>query len=101
MRWRAGPRRIGAGLAPDARSWAKVKSFTNGPSPTLIGPVVKRRHSLASKPPTAARADSSGAHELGSWPPTDPGGLTVSGGYRPLSGLAGATKPNSNGGTAL
>src|SRR4051794_14622291 len=78
--WRAGPRRIGGVLAPEATSWAKVKSLTNGPSPTLIGPVVKRRHSLALKPPTAVGAASSAVHETGSWPATDAGGLAVSGG---------------------
>src|SRR5687767_427639 len=102
MTWRALPRTYGGSLArsPPVASLANVKVLMNGPSPTLIGPVVRRRQSWAPPPPAATGASSSGAHDTGSWPAALSGGLTVSGGYAALAGLAGATKPNSYGGTA-
>ena len=69
------------------------------PGPRLIGPEVKRRQSMAPPPPSDGGAISSAVHESGAMPATSSGGLTVSGGYSPLSGLAGATNVNSYGGT--
>jgi hypothetical protein len=43
-------------MPPPAASLASVKVFMNGPSPTLIGPLVSRRHSIAPPPPTSAGA---------------------------------------------
>ena len=54
--------------------------LTNGPSPVLIGPAVKRRHSVAPPPSRLTGAISSALQETGSWPATLSGGLTVSGG---------------------
>src|SRR3954452_8743074 len=86
---------------PAAASLAKANVFRNGPSPTFIGPLVNRRQPVAPPPPRVIGAISSIVHSIGATPAALSGGLTVSGGYAALAGLAGATKPTSYGGTAL
>ena len=90
-----------ASSRPAARSSAKWNCLMNGPSPVLIGPVVRRRHSTAPWPPASTGAQLVGraAERLDARHAERR--VDRVGRVGAVGGLAGATKPNSYGGTAL
>src|SRR5690348_7092709 len=88
-------------MLPAVTSDRYFQCISYTPAPTFIGPEVNRRQrGLAPPPWTAGGAISSTPQDSGCTPNTSSGGLTVSGGYRPLAGLAGAMNVNSIGGSA-
>src|SRR2546430_15757595 len=99
---RLSPRMYGPSVCmrPLARSLANLNSLRNGPSPALIGPLVKRRQPVAPPPPRVIGAISSIVHSIGCWPATLSGGVAVAGGGGARGGVAGGTKPDPDGGGA-
>src|SRR2546430_11871925 len=100
---RLSPRMYGPSVCmrPLARSLANLNSLRNGPSPALIGPLVKRRQPVAPPPPRVIGAISSIVHSIGCWPATLSGGVTGSGGEGGVGGVGGATEAESEGGAGL
>src|SRR4051794_41792637 len=101
---RASPRTYGpspCSLLPAAASLAKVKAFRNGPSPTFIGPLVKRRQLVAPPPPSVIGAISSIVHSIGATPAALSGGLTLSGGEAGVGGVGGGAEPEPYRGPGL